>query len=121
MSKHNITKDDLRGLRSPAGFQVLFTLLIGFYSIPTFGENKPFDVFVKEFEQMPREKRREILAKAVCITPLKEEEYLNTLCFAKDENGIPYSKENVENLPYSEIMEIVIDVCLAFSDCKVFF
>lgn len=118
---NNITKEDLRGLRSPAGFQVLYTLLIGFYSVPAFGASNSFDEFVKEFEKMPREKRRSILAKSVCITQLTESEYMNVLCFAKDANGVPYSKENVENLTYSEIMEIVIDVCLAYSDCKVFF
>ena len=55
------------------------------------------------------------------MTPLNESEYMNVLCFAKDANGIPYTKENVENLTYDEIMEIVVDVCLAYSDCKVFF
>lgn len=121
MMKNKITKDDLRGLKSPAGFQVLFTLLLGYYSVPVFGQKKALDDFIKEFEQMPREKKRDILAKAISITPLKEEEYLNVLCFAKDANSIPYSSENVENLKYDEIMEIVIDVCLAYSDCKVFF
>lgn len=121
MMKNKITKDDLRGLKSPAGFQVLYTLLIGVYSVPVFGINQTFDEFVKSFEKMPREQRREILAKAICITPLKEEEYLNVLSFAKDANGIPYSSENVDNLAYDEIMEIVIDVCLAYTDCKVFF
>lgn len=119
--KHKITKDDLKGLKSPAGFQVLFTLLIGFYSVPAFGASTSFDDFVKDFEKMPREDRRRILAKSVCITQLTKSEYMNVLCFAKDENGIPYSKENVENLTYDEIMEIVVDVCLAYSDCKVFF
>ena len=121
MMMNKITKDDLRGLKSPAGFQVLYTLLIGVYSVPVFGINQTFDEFVKSFEKMPREQRREILAKAICITPLEEEEYLNVLSFAKDANGIPYSSENVDNLAYDEIMEIVIDVCLAYTDCKVFF
>lgn len=121
MMKNKITKDDLRGLKSPAGFQVLFTLLLGYYSVPVFGQKKALDDFIKEFEQMPREKKRDVLAKAISITPLKEEEYLNVLCFAKDANGVPYSSENVENLKYDEIMEIVIEVCLAYSDCKVFF
>lgn len=120
-NKISITKDDLRGLKSPAGFQVLYTLLIGYYTVPTFEKELDFDKFIKNFEQMPREQKREVLAKAVCIVPLKEEEYLNVLCFAKDPNGIEYSKENVENLSYDEIMEIVIEVCLAYADCKVFF
>lgn len=119
--KHNITKDDLKGLKSPAGFQVLYTLLIGFYSVPAFSVSNSFDEFVKEFEQMAREDRKNILAKAVCVTPLNESEYMNVLCFAKDKNGVPYSNENVENLTYEEIMEIVVDVCLAYSDCRVFF
>ena len=119
--KHNITKDDLKGLKSPAGFQVLYTLLIGFFSIPSFEKEMDFEKFIKNFESMPREERRKVLAKAVCVTPLNESEYMNVLCFAKDANGIPYTKENVENLEYSEIMEIVVEVCLAYSDCKVFF
>lgn len=118
---NKVTKEDLRGLKSPAGFQVLFNLLLGYYTVPQLGANQSFDDFVKDFEKMPRDERKKILSKSVCITPLKEEEYLNVLCFAKDANGIPYSKENVENLKYDEIMDIVVDVCLAYSDCKVFF
>lgn len=118
---NSVNKEDLRGLKSPAGFQVLYTLLIGFYSIPTFEKNTDFNEFIKEFEKMPREQRREILMKSACITPLKEEEYLNVLCFCKDPNGIPYGKENVNNLKYDEIIELVVEVCLAYSDCRVFF
>lgn len=118
---NKVTKDDLRGLKSPAGFQVLYTLLIGAYSVPVFDYKKSFDEYIKDFEKMPREGRRNLLAKAVCITPLQEDEYLNVLCFAKDENGVPYSKENVDNLSYDKIMELVVEVCLAYSDCRVFF
>lgn len=121
MTKNSITKDDLRGLKSPAGFQVLYTLLIGYYTVPTFNAKVNFEEFIKDFEKAPREERKRILTKSVCITPLKEEEYMNVLCFAKDANGIPYTRENVENLSYDEIMEIVVEVCLAYSDCKVFF
>lgn len=118
---NSVSKDDLKGLKSPSGFQVLFSLLLGYYSVPHFEAKGSFQDFVKDFEKMPRDEKRKIIASSVCITPLKEEEYLNVLCFAKDENGIPYSKENVENLTYEQIMEIVIDVCLAYSDCRVFF
>lgn len=121
MMVNKITKEDLRGLKSPAGFQVLYTLLIGYYSVPTFEAQADFEDFIKSFEKMPREERESILKKSVCITPLKEEEYMNVLCFCKDPNGIPYSRENVENLTYDEIMELVVEVCLAYSDCKVFF
>lgn len=121
MMTNKVTKEDLRGIKSPAGFQVLYTLLIGYYSVPTFGANPDFNEFVKGFEKASREERMEILKKAVCITPLKEEEYMNVLCFCKDANGIPYSSENIENLEYTEIMEKVVEVCLAYSDCKVFF
>ncbi len=121
MTKINVTKDDLRGLKSPAGFQVLYTLLIGYYTVPTFDAKTDFNEFIKDFEAMPRERKKEVLKKAVCIVPLKEEEYLNVLYFAKDENGIHYTKENVDNLSYSEIMELVVEVCLAFAECKVFF
>lgn len=121
MTKIDVKKEDLKGLKSPAGFQVLYTLLIGFYSVPTFEAKTDFNEFIKDFEQAPRERREEILRKSVCITPLKEDEYMAVLCFAKDANGVPYTKENVENLSYDEIMEIVVAVCLAYSDCKVFF
>lgn len=118
---NEIHKEDLRGLKSPAGFQVLYTLLIGYYMIPAFGAEADFEEFIKNFEKLPREDRRKILLKSACATPLKEEEYLNALCFCKDENGIPYSQENVQNLSYDKIIEKVVEVCLAFSDCKVFF
>lgn len=121
MTNKAVTKEDLRGLKSPAGFQVLYNLLIGYYMIPAFEKNNDFNEFVKEFEKMPRETKKEILTKSACVTPLKEEEYMNVLCFCKDENGVPYGVENVNNLRYDEIIQKVVEVCLAYSDCKVFF
>lgn len=117
----SVSKEDLRGLKSPSAYQVMFTLLLGYYSVPVYGDKKSFKEFLEDFSKMEREERQNILNNAISVTPLKEEEYMNCLYFCKDGNGIRYTKENVSNLTYQEIMHNVVDVCLAVSDCEVFF
>ena len=121
MMTNKINRDDLRGIRSPAGYQVFFKLLLGYYLIPMFAADADFDAFLSRFEKMAEDEKRAVLEKAAAVVDLTNEERLNVLCFAKDKNGVPYSAENVGNLPFDEILRITVDVCLAFSEVKVFF
>lgn len=116
-----VNQNDLRGIKTPAAFQVLFTLLIGYFQVPVLNQMIDFEKFVDTFDKAERAEKEEILRKAVTIVPLTEEELLNVLYFARDVNGVRFTRENIDNLKYDEILKLVVDVCLAFAETKVFF
>lgn len=116
-----VSQNDLRGIKTPAAFQVLFTLLIGYFQVPVLNQMIDFEQFVNTFDKAERAEKEKILRKAVTIVPLTEEELFNVLYFARDVNGIRFTRENIDNLKYDEILNLVVDVCLAFAETKVFF
>lgn len=116
-----VDQNDLRGIKTPAAFQVLFTLLLGYFQVPVLNQMINFDQFIETFNKADRTEKEKILRKAVTIVPLTEEELYNVLYFAKDANGVRFTRENIDNLKYEEILNLVVDVCLAFAETKVFF
>ena len=116
-----INQNDLRGIKTPAAFQVLFTLLLGYFQVPTLNQMINFEQFVETFDKAERAEKEKILRKAVAVVPLTEIELYNVLYFAKDVNGVRFTRENIDNLKYDEILNCVVDVCLAFAETKVFF
>lgn len=117
-----MNKYELRGIKSVYAFQVLHTLLLGYWTIPNFENKKEsFEAFLKRFETGTEEEKRAILTRAIYLVKLDKDEILSVCCFGKDKNGITYSAENIENLSYMEICNLIIDVCLEISKIKVFF
>lgn len=116
-----VNQNDLRGIKTPAAFQVLFTLLIGYFQVPVLNQMIDFEKFVDIFNKAERAEKEKILRKAVSIVPLTEDELLNVLYFARDVNGVRFTRENIDNLKYDDILNLVVDVCLAFAETKVFF
>lgn len=116
-----ISQNDLRGIKTPAAFQVLFTLLLGYFQVPALNQMLDFEKFVEVFNQADSAEKEKILRKAVAIVPLTQDEMLSVLYFAKDSNGVRISRENIDNLKYDEIFNYIVEVCLAFAETKVFF
>lgn len=117
-----MNKYDLRGIKSLWAFQTMHTLLLGCYMIPMFSEKKEtFEEFLERFEKGTEEEQRNTLKRAICLVELKKDEILAVCGFAKDKNGIPYTAENINNLTFAEIADIVVDVCCEIAKIKVFF
>ena len=116
-----VDKNELRGIKSPAAYQVYFALLVGYFSVPAFGQGGRFVDFLADFKNKTIEERREILTLAANITPVADEDYLKILSFAKDANGVPIGRENIRNLTAQEILAAVVEVALAFSETELFF
>lgn len=52
---------------------------------------------------------------------LDPDELLSVCKFRKDKNGVAFSKENIQNITMSDLVNIVSDVCVELSEEKVFF
>ena len=116
-----INQKDLRGIKTPAAYQVLFTLLLGYFQVPTLNKMIDFETFIETFDKAERSEKEKILRKAVAVVPLTEDELYNALYFAKDVNGVRFTRENIDNLIHDDILKLVVDVCLAFAETKIFF
>lgn len=115
-------KYNLSGIKSVWAFQVMHTLLMGYWMIPNFeSEKESFEKFLERFEQGSEEEKRAIFQKAMYLVKLNKDEILAVCGFAKDKNGIEYSAENIENLSFDEISQIIIDVCVEIARIRVFF
>ncbi len=44
-----VNQNDLRGIKTPAAFQVLFTLLIGYFQVPVLNQMIDFEKFYIQF------------------------------------------------------------------------
>lgn len=117
-----MSKFNLQGIKSVYAFQVMHTLLLGYYTIPNFENRKEsFEAFLKRFEIGTEEEKRAILTRAIYLVKLEKDEILAVCGFGKDKNGVPYSAENIENLSHLEICNLIIEVCLEIAKIKVFF
>ena len=116
-----VNKDELRGIKTPAAYQVYFALLVGYFSVPAFGQGGKFVDFLASFKDKTLEERREILKLAANITPIADDDYLKILSFAKDQNGVPIGRENIRNMTAQEILAAVVEVALAFSETELSF
>lgn len=115
-------KYELRGIKSLYAFQVMHTLLLGYWTIPNFeSEKESFEKFLERFEKGSEEQKRAVFTRAIYLVKLEDAEILAVCGFAQDKNGIPYSAENIKNATFDEIAQIIIDVCCEIAKIKVFF
>ena len=123
MTKRKVTKDDLRGLKSPAGFNVLYKLLIGSYTAtPLLREQiKTLNEHIEAFEALDKEQKSQHIREALKYCELEQNEILVLLSFCKDANGVEFSKSNINNLTHLEILNLCAEVLEAYADCTLFF
>lgn len=117
-----INGEEIKGIKGLYAFKALQTLLLSFYLLPEFKtEKESYDDFLRRFSDMPEEEKRSVLNKSLYFAGIDTKEIEALICFAKDTNGIPYGKHNINNLSIEQMFEIIVDVCLAVARIKVFF
>lgn len=87
-------------------------LIFGLQMIP--GNMKySYEEFCDIIEKMSPEDQLKTITQAAKMVTLDEDEVNALVCFCTDKNGIPYTNENKKNLTGSDIVEIVVTVCMA--------
>ena len=117
-----INPDNIKGIKGLYAFKALQTLLLSYFLLPEFKiQNEKYDDFLRRFSEMDDGEKKEVLNKALYFAGIEPAEIEALICFASDSNGVPYCKNNINNLSVEQLFNLIIDVCLEVSKIKVFF
>ena len=114
---------ELKEIKGFEGFKLqgIFYSMLSLYALKNLQAqpNQFIDDYDKEESQ---EKRKQIMLNMVKTTDSLDKDDLAFLCsFAKDKNGIPYSKNTVPSLSVDEINEIIVNLSDEFLKISLFF
>lgn len=99
---------DTKSLRAMNGF---YAIMVGLSMIPEYQHLGPKGL-TKIIEAMEFDDQLSVLTEGVKLIELDPKEVRALVCFCTDKNGVPYTEENVKNLGISELIEIVVTVCM---------
>ena len=126
MPKFEIEKE-FKGIDGAKAYHSALALVRSLYYIPK--ELDGVIIFHETFKEMSdwfdgldNENKRKYLRIAVEDGAMLEEKEIESLFkFAKDENGVPLGKENINNLNPFEIHDLILDIACEILKTKVFF
>lgn len=101
----------LKGYKSLQALNAYTALMIGMKMTPDNAHYTMKDYFTI-VEMMSDEDKIMTLSHAARIVELTQEEVKSLISFCTDKNGMPYASENLKNLGPSELVEIIVTVCL---------
>lgn len=98
----------IRALRCLNAFQAL---LIGIKMLPAY-QHLTVEELVGLVDEMPREDQLKVILSGAKIVALDPEEVKALVCFCTDKNGIPYTEANIKTLGPSDLVEVIVTVCM---------
>ena len=74
---------------------------------------------VEHFKAAEENEKYNMILEALTIAEIDDSEVLRLLALHSDENGVPYSKANIKNIPINKIIPLMIETLVACSniDC----
>lgn len=111
---------ELKGFKSYRALCAFHTLMLGLKMLPDY-MNEGYEEFYDRLSKMPAEDQKKMIDEAVKLVPLDSEEVEALMSFACDNNGVPYSKVNIDNLNPLQINENLSAVCVEISKIKIDF
>lgn len=115
-----ITVKELKGYKSLRALNAFSALVLGLKMLPAYMEES-YEDFLSRLKLMPESDQRKMLSQAAQFVELQNEEIEAIICFVVDENGVPYSSENIKNLGPDELINIVVEVCMRIVKIKIDF
>lgn len=110
----------LEGLESYWAAQAYIKLLLGLKMLPSY-LLETYEQFYGRIEIMDQSDKENMLREAVMHVSLLEDEVLQVVKFAADQNGVRFTKVNMQKLTPDQILEIIIAVILEISKIKIKF
>lgn len=101
----------LVGYKSLTALNAYHALLMGLKMIPG-NSHYTFEEFLAILEAMSDEDKINTLVTGAKIVQLEEEEIKSLICFCTDKNGIAYKAENMKTLSPSDLVEVIVTVCM---------
>lgn len=101
----------LKDVKSLRALNAYCALMIGMKMLPAYG-HYTLEEFFSLVEAMSPEDQVTLLVNGAKIVELDPSEVKALVCFCTDKNGIPYTAENMKNLGPSELVEVIVTVCM---------
>lgn len=121
MSKFKIDTE-FRGIAGARAYHSALALVRSLWYIPKDVDHATFKEMSDWFDMLDYDNKRKYLKLAVEDGAMLEDKEIEALLkFARDENGVPICKENIENLTPFEIHELILEVSWEILKAKVFF
>lgn len=101
----------LKDYKSLRALNAYCALMIGMKMLPGHA-HYTFEEFFALVEAMTPEDQLILLTNGAKIVELAPEEVKALVCFCTDKLGVPYTAENMKNLGPSELVEVIVTVCM---------
>lgn len=101
----------LKDYKSLRALNAYCALMIGIKMLPAYC-HYTLEEFFALVEAMEPEDQVKVLINGAKIVELAPEEVKALVCFCTDKNGIPYVAENIKSLGPSELVEVIVTVCM---------
>jgi F0F1-type ATP synthase delta subunit len=108
----------LKGLKSVWALNAFNSLILGL-AIENAMTGQTVEQTYAAFEKLDEKAKEKAIKDALQRINLQEEDMKNLLAFATDDNGIPYTEENIKGLAPEKIIDALGRVCLEISKIKV--
>lgn len=101
----------LQGVKSHTALTAYSALLIGLKMIPAYA-HLSLEEFTEMVEAMEPEDQLKVFTSGARVVPLTDAELKALVCFCTDKLGVPYTAENIKSLGPSELVEVIVTVCM---------
>lgn len=118
MSEKRIKALELKGLKSVRALNSYSILLMGLKMIPEYA-HLTYEEFLSIINAMEPEDQRKIFKTAVKLVNMEPDDVKALCVFCADSNGVPYTSENMHKLALKDILEIMVEVCMAIASIKI--
>lgn len=110
----------LVGYKSLRALNAYSVLLLGMKMLPSY-LSYGYEEFLKMIEAMEPKEQENVFREAAQFVELQPDELNAMIGFCSDANGIPFSDENKKNLKPTELVEIIVAVCMEIVKIKIDF
>lgn len=108
----------LVGYKSLKALNAFHTLLLGLKMLPAY-MSEDYETFYASFIDKTDDQKEKALREAAAFVSLNEDEVFALISFCEDRNGVPYQEVNVKNLGASELMNVIVAVCMEIGRIKI--
>ena len=109
---------EIKGYQGLRAFNAFHTLMLGLKMLPAYLD-QTYDDFFASFQDKTDEQKEKRIREAILFVRLEEDEIEALVSFAKDANGVTYSKANMKNLNPGQLHEIIAAVCMEMSRIRI--
>lgn len=109
---------ELKGPKALKALQTYNSLLLGLKLLPAYA-TLSFEEFLETTKEMNEREKLDLLKNAAFFVPIENDELESLVCFCKDANGVPYTKENLKSMTPPQMIEAIVSVCLEISKFKI--